>query len=182
MANQGDKIKNARTGQIMMFLKTGKETNGTLLEIDSFNPKTDMREPVHIHPKQESSAEVISGRLHFLVKGKEQIVGPGETITIPAGVYHCFWNDDDDDAHSIQRFSPALTIDEFFETFFALSRDGKLNESGIPTFIHASMIMLKHRNDIRVINPPWIIQLVTYLTLAPIGWLLGYRSSYRSEK
>ena len=134
MAKKGDKIENARTGQRMIFLKTGKETNGIYLEIDSFNPKTDMREPIHIHPKQESSAEVISGKLHFLVNGKEQIIGPGERITIPAGVPHCFWNEDDTEAHSIQRFSPALSIDEFFETFFALSKDGKLNEKGIPTF------------------------------------------------
>ena len=134
----------------MIFLKTGRETNGNLLEIDSFNPKTDMREPIHIHPKQESSAAVVSGKLHFLVDGKEQIIGPGERIVIPPGVPHCFWNEDVAEAHSIQRFSPALTIDEFFETFFALSRDGKLNENGIPSFFHASIIMLKHKNDIRI--------------------------------
>ena len=182
MVKQGDKIANARTGQRMIFLKTAKETNGDLLEIDSFNPKTDLREPIHIHPKQESSAEVISGKLHFLVNGKEQIIGPGECITIPAGVPHCFWNEDNIEAHSIQRFSPALTIDEFFETFFALSRDGKLNEKGIPAFLHASLIMLKHKNDIRVTNPPWAIQLLTYYTLAPFGLLMSYRGNYVSTK
>ncbi len=84
MAKQGDKITNTRTGQRMVFLQTGKETNGNLLEIESFNPKSDMREPIHVHPKQESSAEVISGKLHFLVDDKEQIIGPGERIVIPA--------------------------------------------------------------------------------------------------
>jgi len=182
MVKQGDKIANARTGQRMIFLKTAKETNGDLLEIDSFNPKTDLREPIHIHPKQESSAEVISGKLHFLVNGKELIIGPGERMTIPAGVPHCFWNEDDTEAHSIQRFSPALTIDEFFESFFALSRDGKLNAKGIPNFFHTSLIMLKHKNDIRVTNPPWAIQLLTYYTLAPIGLLMGYRGDYVSKK
>ena len=181
MAKQGDQITNARTGQRMIFLKTGKETKGQLLEIDSFNPKTDMKEPIHIHPKQESSAEVVSGKLHFLVGGKEKIIGPGERIVIPAGVPHCFWNEDDMEAHSIQRFSPALTIDEFFETFFALSRDGKLHKNGIPAFLHAALIMLKHKNDIRVVNPPWPIQLMTYLTLAPIGLLMGYRATYVSK-
>ena len=164
----------------MIFLKTGKETDGKLLEIDSYNPKTDSREPIHIHPKQESSAEVITGKLHFWVNGEEQVLGPGEKIIIPAGVPHYFWNQDGEEAHSIQRFSPALTIDQFFETFFALSRDGKLNEKGIPTFIHASMIMLRHRHDIRVTNPPWIIQLITYVTLTPIGLLMGYKDKYQS--
>src|SRR5918993_794135 len=135
MARQGDKIVNARTGQIMIFLQTRKETNGELLEIESFNPKSDMREPIHIHPKQVSFSKVISGKLHFLVNGKEQIIGPGEKITIPAGVPHCFWNEDDTVAHTIQHFSPALSIDEFFESFFDLAKDGKLSDTGMPPFL-----------------------------------------------
>lgn len=182
MAKQGDRITNARTGQSMIFLQTGKETNGNLLEIDSYNPKTDMREPIHIHPKQESSAEVISGKLHFLVDGKEQVLGPGEKIVIPAGVAHCFWNEDDEEAHSIQQFSPALTIDEFFETFFALAKDGKLNDKGMPPFLQLPLMGLKHRNDIRVISPPWALQLATYLILAPISFFMGYRSNYSAKK
>lgn len=182
MPNQGDQITNARTGQRMVFLQTGKETNGQLLEIESFNPKSEMREPVHVHPKQESSARVISGRLHFLVDGKEQIVGPGEKMVIPAGVPNCFWNEDDVEAHSIQEFIPALHIDEFFETFFALANDGKLNKQGMPPFLQLPLMGLKHKDDIRVVNPPWAVQLLTYWVLAPISYLLGYRSTYRAHR
>ncbi len=117
MANQGEKITNARTGQKMIFLKTGKETNGNLLEIDSFNPKTDMREPIHIHPKQESSAEVVSGKLHFLVNGKEQILGLGEKITILAGTPHCFWNEDNEEALAFSDFLLPSTLTNFFKPF-----------------------------------------------------------------
>lgn len=134
MAKQGDKITNPRTGQTMIFLQTGNETNGQLLEIETFNPRSEMREPIHIHPKQESSARVISGKLHFLVDGKEHIVGPGGKIVIPAGVPHCFWNEDETEAHSVQQFIPAQHIDEFFESYFALARDGKLNDKGMPPF------------------------------------------------
>lgn len=182
MAKQGDVITNARTGQRMIFLKTGKETNGNLLEINSFNPKTEMMEPIHVHPRQESSAEVIAGKLHFLVNGKEQVLGPGEKIVIPAGAPHRFWNEDEEEAESVQRFSPALTIDEFFETFFALANDGKLKDDGMPPFLQLPLMGLKHKNDIRVISPPWALQLVTYVILAPIGFLMGYRSSYKSTK
>jgi len=173
MANQGDKIINTRTGQTMIFLQTGNETNGKLLEIESFNPKSDMKEPLHIHPKQESSAKVISGQLHFLVNGKEQIIGPGEQITIPAGIPHCFWNEDNIVAHSIQHFSPALHIDEFFETFFDLAKDGKLSDKGTPLFLQLPLMGLKHKNEIRVTNPPWAIQLLTYWILAPVSFLMA---------
>lgn len=182
MAKQNDTISNPRTGQRMIFLQTGKETQGQLLEIESFNPKSDMREPIHIHPRQVSSARVISGTLHFLVDGQEHIVGPGQEITIPAGTPHCFWNEDDIEAHSVQEFSPALHIDEFFESFFALAKDGKLSDKGMPPFLHLPLMGLKHRDDIRVVSPPWPVQLLTYYILAPISYLLGYRSSYVSKK
>ena len=182
MAKQGDKIVNARTGQTMIFLQTGKETNGKFLEIESFNPKSDMIEPIHIHPKQESFAKVISGKLHFLVNGKEQIIGPGEKITIPAGIPHCFWNEDDIVAHSIQHFSPALLMDEFFESFFDLAKDGKLSDKGMPPFLQLPLMGLKHKNEIRVTTPPWPIQLLTYWMLAPVSFLMGYRASYKSKK
>lgn len=182
MAKQGDKITNDRTGQTMIFLQTGKEKAGALLEIESFNPRSDMREPIHIHPTQDSSSKVISGVLHFWINGKEQVVKPGEKIEIPAGVPHCFWNEDETVAHSIQQFKPAQHIDEFFESFFALARDGKLDNKGMPPFMQLPLLGLKHKNDIRVLSPPWMVQLLTYWLLAPVSYILGYRSSYKSSK
>ena len=165
----------------MIFRETGAETNGSVLEIECFNPRSDEREPVHIHPQQESSCEVISGKLHFWIDGRERIIGPGERVIIPAGVPHRFWNEDHQQAHHIQQFSPALNIAGFFDTFFALSRDGKLNKNGIPNFLHASIIALAHKNEIRLTKPPWPIQYLTYLLLSPIGKLVGYRADYKSK-
>ncbi|MDQ2933307.1 MAG: cupin domain-containing protein [bacterium] len=182
MIKQGDKITNTRTGQIMIFLKTAKETNGEILQIECYSPPTAVKEPEHIHPKQENIFKITSGSCTFSVDGKEQIVGTGQTISIPQKVRHHFWNSGDTVAHYIQEFKPALNIDSFFETFFALSRDEKLNQKGIPNFFHASLIMLKHRNDIRVTNPPWVLQLITYLTLTPISFLMGFRADYKSKK
>jgi hypothetical protein len=41
---------------------------------------------------------------------------------------------------------------------------------------------LKHKDEIRVTNLPWAIQILTYLILAPISYLLGYRANYYSNK
>jgi hypothetical protein len=57
MAKAGDEIVNPRTGQRMVFLKTG----GELVQIDTYNPPTGVPEPKHVHPFQESGAEVLSG-------------------------------------------------------------------------------------------------------------------------
>lgn len=179
LIKQGDKITNARTGQVMIFLKTGAETNGELLQIENFSPPTGEREPEHVHPFQESRAEVLEGSLHFSIAGKETIVNAGQSTTIPANVPHFFWNTGEVAAHHIQEFRPALHIDGFFETFFALSRDGRLNASGIPNLFHGSLIMLKHKDEIRLSKPPWPLQYLGYIMLAPIGKLLGYRAEYQ---
>jgi len=178
MIKQGCRIANPRTGQIMIFRKTSNETDGKLLEIECYNPRSDMLEPIHIHPFQESSNEVLSGKLHFWIDGKIKAIGTGERIVIPAGVPHRFWNEDPEEAHHIARFSPALNIAGFFDTLFALARDGKLNKDGKPNFLHACLIILSHKDEIRLAKPPWVIQYFTYLLLAPIARLLGYRKSY----
>ena len=182
MIRQGDQITNPRTGQVMIFLKTGAESNGELLQMECFSPPTFEREPEHIHPFQQNSFEIISGRCIFRLDGKEQVVGPGQSINIPANVRHHFWNAGDTAAHYIQEFRPALKIDSFFETFFALAKDAKLNKKGIPNLFHVSIIGLAHKDEIRLTNPPWALQHILYKILAPVGKLLGYSANYKSTK
>jgi quercetin dioxygenase-like cupin family protein len=181
MIKQGDTITNARTGQTMTFLKTGKETNGELLEIECYSPPSDSKEPEHVHPKQVNNFRMISGSCIFSVNGMDKIIEAGQEISVPPNTKHRFWNPGNIVAHYIQEFRPALHIDEFFETFFALSRDGKLNDKGIPVLIHGSLIMLKHKDEIRVVSPSWPVQLLTYWILAPVGKLAGYKNYYQSK-
>ncbi len=178
MVQSGEAITNVRTGQRMVFRKTGRETNGTLLEIECFNPPSGVKEPEHIHPVQESICEVISGKLHFQVNGKMRIVLPGEVIIIPAGIPHYFWNGGDTEAHHIQRFKPSLKIDTFFRTYFALAREDKLNKKGLPNLFLISLVSLNHQNEIRLVKPPWALQKIIFSLLAPIGKLLGYKAAY----
>lgn len=178
MARAGDEIVNPRTGQRMVFLETGEQTGGQLLRIDSYNPPSPPLEPEHVHPFQESGAEVISGSLRFRVGGEERSVKVGESITIPANTPHHFWNDGQEEAHSVQWFKPALKIDRFFETFFGLAQDGKVNEKGLPSLLQLAVMVPHFGDEIRLTRPPWILQKVIFGLLAPLGRLLGYRPEY----
>src|SRR5215207_7109618 len=178
MAKAGDEIVNPRTGQRMVFLETGQETGGQLLRIDSFNPPTGVPEPEHVHPFQESGAEVISGSLRFSVGGEDRSVKAGESITIPANAPHHFWNDGEEEAHSVGWFRPALKIDHFFEMFFGLAQDGKLNEQGLPSLLQLAVSIPYFGDEIRLVSPPWAVQRLIFGVLAPVGRLLGYRLEY----
>jgi len=178
MARAGDEIVNPRTGQRMVFLETGEETNGELVRIDTFNPPTGVPEPEHVHPFQESGAEVLSGSLRFHMNGRERSVKAGESITIPANTPHNFWNHGEEVAHAVQWFRPALKTDRFFETFFGLAQDGKLNEKGLPSFFQLAVMVPRFGDEIRLTSPPWAVQKALFGALAPVGRLLGYRAEY----
>ena len=180
MARAGDEIVNPRTGQRMVFLETAKETGGELVRIDSYNPPSPPLEPEHVHPFQESGAEVVSGSLRFRVGGEERSVKAGQSVTIPANTPHRFWNDGEQEAHSVQWFRPALNIDRFFETYFALARDGKLKDDGSPSFWQTAVMAPYFGDAIRIPSPPWTLQKAIFGVLAPIGRMLGYRPEYPS--
>lgn len=178
MAKTGSEISNPRTGQRTIFLQTAADTNGALLRIETFHPPHGVAEPEHVHPFQESRCEVLSGLLCFYINGKMRIVGPGEAVDIPRNLPHYFLNDGDDEAHAIQEFHPALNIEDFFDTYFALARAGKLNEQGLPNLLQMAVLLREYDNVIRVLQPPRNVQRMLSM-FAPLGRLFGYRATYR---
>jgi quercetin dioxygenase-like cupin family protein len=170
-------IFNPRTGQRMRFLRTAGDTDGALLRIETVNPPTAVAEPTHVHPLQESRAEVIRGSLRFAVEDKERRLGAGETITIPAGVPHHFANDGDEDAVSIQEFRPALRTADFFEALFDLAERGELDERGMPSLLRLAVLAPAFAQEIRVVSPPWPVQRAAFALLAPIARARGYAAA-----
>ena len=172
MAHQGQTIRNVATGQRMTFTKLTEER----LEITSVSPRTDRAEPRHSHPLQESSAHVHSGSLVFEVEGEVRRVGPGESITIPAGALHTFWNEGPDDAHSVQVFRPALGTAEFFETYAALAERDQLDDNGMPALLQLAVMIPAFGDEMRVTRPPWPVQRALAAALGPLARRRGYRA------
>ena len=130
MSSSPKEIENAVTGERIVFLRTGEETGGELLEMDDFWAQPDHRTPEHIHPAMEERWEVIAGSLRFEIGGVERTVGPGETIVAPPGTPHTARNIGEEPARLRIQMRPALRWQEFVERLFALStRDGG-DESG----------------------------------------------------
>jgi len=172
MNSIGDEIYNPRTGQRMRFLETD-EAPAALLRIETVNPPTAVAEPEHVHPRQESSARVISGTLRFTVEGRERRLEPGESITIPAGTPHFFLNDGAEDAVAIQELRPALRTAEMFAMLFGLAEEGKIDARGMPSLLTLARLGPVFADEIRVTSPPWAVQRVAFFLLGPIARLRG---------
>ena len=171
-------IYNPRTGQRTHFVRTAAETDGEVLEIESVHPPGQPPEPEHTHPLQTSRIEVLSGTMWFRIDGVDRAVGPGEVVEIPPGIAHYFWNDSQAEARMRQEFRPALGIEDFFRTYFALAQDNKLGASGLPSLLRLAVMMKAYDREIRATTPPRAVQLVLMWALAPIGRVLGYRATY----
>lgn len=178
MAREGQSIANVRTGQRMTFVELREE----ILRIDTMNPPTTEREPAHVHPVQESGAEVISGSLVFEVDGQERRLGPGEAIEIPANTPHRFWPEGVEDAHSVQWFRPALDIASFFETFSVLAQQKKLDKRGMPGPMQLAVMVSAFSQELRPVSPPWPVVRALGAILGPVARRRGYRPRLSSSQ
>ena len=156
----------------MTFVELREE----LLRIDTVNHPTTEREPAHVHPVQESGAEVTSGSLVFEVGGTERRLGPGESIQIPANTPHRFWNDGEEDARSVQWFRPALDIASFFETFAVLAQQNKIDRRGMPKPMQLAVMVTEFSQELRPVSPPWPVVRALGAILGPIARRRGYRA------
>lgn len=176
-AATGPIIENPLHGERLRFLKTVPETDGELIQYESWlAPKGSVGVP-HVHPVQESRFLVLSGRASFTVDGKPLELGPGETLTVGPHTPHYLWNAGDTEAHLIIEFRPGLLKQEYFETAFGLARDGRLNLNGIRNVLQYAVLTAVYRRESRPLNQPLWAH-VALICLAPLGWLLGYRAHY----
>lgn len=167
-----DEILNPRTGQRMRFI----HREPSLLRIDTINPPGPP-EPEHVHPSQETSAEVLSGTLHFSIRGEERVVGPGERIVIPANTPHYFWNAGPEDARAIQEARPALRSEEFFRAWFALMHDTPATADGVAVTPSVLVLISSFGDVLRPTSPPWPLVWLAGKVLRPFVRLRGSHSS-----
>src|SRR5688500_16545496 len=76
------------TGERVRLIRTGADTAGAFVEGVSAYPPTLAETPLHEHPHQVERLQVVSGTLFVRTVGKQQLVGPGETLVIPPGEAH----------------------------------------------------------------------------------------------
>jgi quercetin dioxygenase-like cupin family protein len=174
----GDTIENPVTGERIIFRQTSRDTKGEAVVIEAFVQPEGAVAAAHVHPSQEERFEVLHGSVGFKVGGKKLVAGPGERLTIPAGITHKFWNAGDDEAHFVCEVRPALQFERLLETMFALAADGKTNRKGMPNPLRLAVIAHAHFDTVRLPFPPAWMQQMGLALGAPLGRILGYEATY----
>ena len=178
MARAGDTIEHPLTGERIIFLKTGADTNGELLQLEVLFQPGGGPPAEHVHHCQDESFRVLSGTTRFRVNGEERTAQAGESVLVPKGTRHVWWNSGTDVARTIVEFRPALKTDEFFESFWGLAQDGLVNARGMPTPLRMAVILDHYLDELHLARIPRWVQRAVFRPLALIGRLKGYRAQY----
>jgi quercetin dioxygenase-like cupin family protein len=127
MARAGAVIENPVIGDRVVFRHTTAETGGELLEFDIFARAGAQGPPEHVHPGSSEHFEVLRGTLRARVAGVERAVTAGESLTVPAGTLHTWWNAGADEFQVRVQLRPAGRMESFLETIYGLALAGRTN-------------------------------------------------------
>jgi quercetin dioxygenase-like cupin family protein len=149
------------------FLVTTRESGGDLHEMRATYQPDSPFPPAHLHPHQEETFRVESGRLEFELEDDTRTIAPGETLVLPAGTAHRARNPSSDtEAVVLWQTRPALRSGEFFATAYRLSR---------PDLLDQALLARTFRNEFRPVMRPAVLTTVAVPALALIARLTGRR-------
>jgi quercetin dioxygenase-like cupin family protein len=125
------------------FIETSAETGGkySLLEIELY--KSD-GPPLHYHNSFSEKFEVIDGTLYLQTGQKKITLKKGESIVIPRGVPHKFYNPSGDLVKFRLTFEPGhIGMENFIRIIYSLAAEGLTDQKGIPKkFAHLATILV----------------------------------------
>ena len=135
----------------------------------------------HVHPHQNERWEVLAGGLAVEYDGREESLSVGDDITLPSGVPHRIWNPLDEPSRVVLEFHPAHEAQPLTETLFVLAQRGEIDDSGHLKLLQFAVTQAAHPDHLYLTAVPITLQRILVAALAPIGRLVGYRSTYSLE-
>ena len=134
--------------------------------------------PEHFHPGYDEHFDILVGDFIFKIDGKERNVCAGEQLVVPKRIPHTFRCVGNKHGVAIVETRPSARIGDVISTLFGLAHEGSLTLQGQPKLMQAMVIGSEYADDTVFTSPPPNIAIPIAKTLAPIGRLLGYRSTY----
>lgn len=179
MAIPGQTTENPVTGERARWLVTAGETGGRFVRAEWAVRAGGTGPAEHTHREATERFEVLSGRLAGTLGGERFEVGPGETVSLPPGVPHSWWNDSaDEELHFVLEVEPAGHFEETIEVLFGLAREGKVGADSMPGLLQMAVIVRAYGFEAWPTSPPLPLLKAAVFVLAPLGRLSGKRPHY----
>lgn len=99
------------------WMKAASETSFAFETLDP--PGTGV--PPHVHPTQDEHIYVLDGVFTLYLDGQWEKAGPGDTVRLPKGLPHAYYNRSDANARALFWVSPAGRLAQLFDQLHDLS-------------------------------------------------------------
>jgi mannose-6-phosphate isomerase-like protein (cupin superfamily) len=132
---------------------------------------------LHIHPLADEIFHVRAGRLKIVLGREEVSVGPGESLTVPRGIVHCFVNAAAGETVATVTFDPPQEHVAFFRNFALLTqeRPGWFSASGKAPLLLIALALHHFQDHLYLAGPPVWLQKRLFAVLAVVARWRGYQ-------
>jgi quercetin dioxygenase-like cupin family protein len=179
MARIGQVLVNPASGERITFVHTAAETGGELVAIRlELPPGGRVPGGLHTHPLQEERFEVLEGTMHFRMRRRLIVAGPGKVVVVPPQVAHDFANAGRETAVVRVDIRPALKMEQLFETAVALAEEGRTMLNGIPRPLDLALFTREFEQEVKAAFPPLWLQRLALAPLARLARRRGYDARY----
>lgn len=167
-------IENPVTGERMAFHVTGAADADRTFRAELFvRPYGAVAGP-HVHAEQEERVLVHAGQLRYRIGDDERALGPHQTVSIPAGAPHVWWNAGDTEAHVQVELRPGRGAEALYARLFALARDGKTDEHATPGLVERAALAREH--GYYAVGLPLAVQIPLLAIVERVARALGARA------
>ena len=170
-------IENPVIGDRARVLVTSEDTNGEYVRAELWCKPGAKGTPIHYHPLQSESFEVVKGKFGIDNNGENMILSAGQKVTIEKNKRHRFWNaSQDEEVLVIVEFHPAANFELAIESIYSLAMQGKANRDGMPKNpLQLAAILHDNPGEFYLINPPVFVQKFMEKVVGGFAKFLGYK-------
>jgi mannose-6-phosphate isomerase-like protein (cupin superfamily) len=174
----GDAVWNPLTGEKAMLVESAEESGGARIVADfaveagGFVPGGE-----HVHDHCAEHVEVRAGRITFVLDGEERTLTAGDRVTVAPGTWHRWWNAGEGEVQISARVEPALRFEEMILAVWGLCADGHTNAEGRPSPLLGALVATRYREEIRLRQPPDLVQRLLFPPLAALARRRGLQST-----
>jgi mannose-6-phosphate isomerase-like protein (cupin superfamily) len=168
------RLSNRHSGEILEICRELRDGE-PVLRLWGTIPAHRQGPPLHVHLLEDEEGLITAGTLSAEVDGRRLTVGTGETVRLPRGVPHRWWNDGDEPLVFEGCARPVADLDRYLQAVFEVMNAGEPNR---PPLFYLAHIALRHRRTQTPLIMPRIVQAVFFRAVVIVGTILGrYRGT-----
>jgi mannose-6-phosphate isomerase-like protein (cupin superfamily) len=162
-------LDNRHTGE-WLRLRRVIENGVEIVELEGGVPPRGEGPPYHVHVDQAEEGFVVSGELTAMVGGRRMTAKAGESVMLPAGVPHRWWNEGAEPLVFKGRGIPAGDLDSFLQAIFAIVNAAPKDR---PSLFHLAHLLHRSRHSYRMMVMPLWLQRVLFPAVIAVGHVVG---------